>query len=117
MLILYRLPRDYSAALGQNPRHGHLGAPVPRIPKGPVRGSVVFLCIVINTLAIGLPLLVVAVLRLVVPLAAWRRATAPVLIRIAESWISVNTGLLAITQQIHWEVSGLEGLNRTAGTS
>ncbi len=70
-----------------------------------------FLLVVLNTLCIGLPLIVLALGRLLVPLAPWRRVSAGVLIRMAEGWISVNSRLLALTQQIRWEVSGLEGLD------
>jgi 1-acyl-sn-glycerol-3-phosphate acyltransferase len=84
---------------------------VPRLPKGPVRGSVVFLFIVTNTLVIGVPLLVLALARLAIPLAGWRRWTGRVLIRMAEGWVAANSVMLRITQPTVWDVRGLEGLN------
>jgi len=84
---------------------------VPRLPAGPVRGSVVFLLVVVNTLCIGLPLIVLALARLAVPLPFWRRWSGGVLIRMAEGWIAVNSRMLAATQRIDWDVRGLEGLS------
>ncbi len=83
---------------------------MPKIPRGPVRGSVVFLCVVLNTLAIGVPLVILALLRLVVPVAGWRRLTGVVLVRMAEGWIAVNTAMLRATQPTAWDVRGLDGL-------
>ena len=84
---------------------------MPRLPVGPVRGAVVFLLMVLNTLFIGVPLIVLALARLALPLSAWRRWSGGVLIRMAEGWVAVNSRMLALTQRIQWEVSGLEGLS------
>jgi 1-acyl-sn-glycerol-3-phosphate acyltransferase len=65
---------------------------------------------VLNTLLIGVPLIMLALLRLIVPAAGWRRLTGVVLIRMAEAWIAVNTAMLRATQRTIWDVRGLDGL-------
>jgi 1-acyl-sn-glycerol-3-phosphate acyltransferase len=66
---------------------------------------------VLNTLLHGTALLALALLK-VVPVEAWRRAVSLVLVRIAESWIAVNTRLIAWFTPTRWTVEGLEGLDR-----
>ena len=86
--------------------------PVPRLPAGPLRGAVTLLLIVLNTLVHGVPLVAIALLAFAIPVSRFRRAVRRVLTRIAERWIAVNTRLLGAMQQIRWDVSGLEGLDR-----
>jgi 1-acyl-sn-glycerol-3-phosphate acyltransferase len=69
------------------------------------------LLIVGNTLLHGLPLIVIAVLKLLIPWPAWRRLVSRLLTAIAESWIAVNTRLLARMQETRWQVRGLEGVS------
>ena len=38
-------------------------------------------------------------------------AIAPVLLWIAEAWISCNSGWMALTQRTSWDVAGIEGLD------
>ena len=83
-----------------------------RLPEGPVRGVVTFALIVLNTILCCTPLFIFALLKLVVPVPAWRRLVSRWLCVIAETWIAINTGILALTQRIRWEVHGLEGLSR-----
>ena len=47
-----------------------------------------------STFVHATPLLALAVLKLIVPVAAWRRSLSRVLIRFAESWIAVNSALI-----------------------
>jgi 1-acyl-sn-glycerol-3-phosphate acyltransferase len=84
---------------------------MPRLPKGPVRGLCLMTLFVLNTLAVGLPLIGVALLKLMVPVPAFRRTMSAVLIRMAETWVSINGTLIRATQRIEWQVRGLEGLS------
>jgi 1-acyl-sn-glycerol-3-phosphate acyltransferase len=86
---------------------------VPRLPAGPFRGAVMLLLIVTNTLVHGTPIILLAVVKLVIPWRAFRRAASRVLTAIAEDWIALNTLLLRRMQQTRWELHGLEGLNRS----
>lgn len=53
----------------------------------------------------------VALLKLL-PVPAWRVRLSRVLVGIAELWADCNRGILALTQNIRWDVAGLEGLER-----
>jgi 1-acyl-sn-glycerol-3-phosphate acyltransferase len=75
-------------------------------------GIVAAILLVLNTLFWVPILLLFAVLRLIIPISAVRLALAPVLLFIAEAWISCNSAWMAVTQRCTWDVSGLEGLDR-----
>ncbi|MBS0373034.1 MAG: acyltransferase [Proteobacteria bacterium] len=77
-----------------------------------MRGAVMFLAIVLNTIAHGLPLLALAVVKLALPWPAARRRLSVALTAIAERWVAVNGALIASLQSVRWEVRGLEGLDR-----
>ena len=86
--------------------------PAPPTAVRVVAGSVTFLLFVSNTLFWCALLYVVTLLKLLVPLAPWRRAASRVLVAIGESWIAVNTFFLRLTQPTRHDVRGLEGLRR-----
>ena len=88
--------------------------PSLRLPVGPVRGVVTFALLFIQTALCCIPIFVLALLKLLLPLPAVRRALSRGLTRIAETWIGINTQLFGRTQQIRWEVRGLEGLDPQA---
>ncbi len=91
--------------------------PAPPAPPAVVRavaGSFTFLLFVLNTLFWCTLLYVATALKLVVPLAGWRRATSRLLVAIGEAWIAVNTFCLRATQPTVHDVKGLEGLRRDA---
>jgi 1-acyl-sn-glycerol-3-phosphate acyltransferase len=85
---------------------------VPRLSAGPLRGAVMMLLIVTNTMVHGLPIVAIAIIKLAVPWPAFRRATGRVLTAIAEDWIAFNTLLLRRMQETRWDVHGLAGLRR-----
>ena len=58
------------------------------------------------------PLLVLALVKALVPVAAFRRAISGVLVALAESWIAVNGLLLRAFTRTQLEVEGREGLRR-----
>ena len=55
--------------------------------------------------------MIVAFLKLLVPLAGWRKLCTRVLNGMAASWISLNNLNIELTKKIKWEVQGLEGLS------
>ncbi len=83
-------------------------------PSRPILGAFSALLMVLNMLVWVPLLLVVAVVRLVIPIPAVRRALAPVLSGIAEAWAAGNSAGMALTQNTRWDVSGFEGLKRDA---
>jgi 1-acyl-sn-glycerol-3-phosphate acyltransferase len=66
--------------------------------------------IVLSTIAHTTPLLLVALLKWLLPIPSFRRACAGVLVRLAESWIAFNSGLVALFTRTSFEVRGLQGL-------
>jgi len=56
-------------------------------------------------------LLLFAILKLILPFQAVRLRIDPVLVAIAEAWISCNSGWMALTQRTAWDVEGIAGLD------
>ena len=56
-------------------------------------------------------LLVFALLKLILPFKAVRLRIDPVLVAIAEAWISCNSAWMALTQRTSWDVEGIAGLD------
>ena len=66
----------------------------------------------INTIFWSTPLLILAVIKVLLPIAPLRRALTRVIMAIGENWISVNSALLQRGASIDWQASGLENLRR-----
>ena len=79
--------------------------PVLRIPLA-------LLLLLLNIVLHVLPLIALALLKVVLPLGFVRRPLSRVLVLIAESWIGVNNFMFRLFTRIHWQVEGLEGLHR-----
>lgn len=86
--------------------------PAPSAAVRLVVGSVTFLLFATNTVVLCSVLYLVTLVKLVVPLAAWRRRVSQLLVAIGEAWIAVNTFCLRVTQPTVYDVRGLEGLHR-----
>jgi 1-acyl-sn-glycerol-3-phosphate acyltransferase len=56
-------------------------------------------------------LLAFAIVKLVLPFNTVRLWIDPILVAIAEMWISGNSGWMALTQRTEWDVQGIEGLD------
>ncbi len=56
-------------------------------------------------------LLLVSLVKLIIPVKAVRLLIDPVLLRIAENWISGNSAWMALTQRTQWDVQGIEALD------
>jgi len=76
----------------------------------PIRVPLVILLIVLSTIAHSTPLLVVALLKWLLPIRGFRLGCATVLVRLAESWIAVNSGLITLFTRTRFEIRGLESL-------
>ena len=77
-----------------------------------LRGVLVFAGFTVNTLFWFVPLLLLALLKLLVPIATFRTAVTRVLMAIGENWISVNTALLGTFGSIDWRLEGGDTLRR-----
>jgi len=78
----------------------------------PIRLPLVFLLVGLNVLVHATVLLSLALIKALVPIAAFRKAISRVLIVIAEQWIAVNGFLFGLLTRTRWIVEGAEGLNR-----
>src|SRR5690606_37691604 len=72
----------------------------------------ILLLIVLNTLLHCVPLFVVALVKAVLPFAPVRRACNPLLTGLAESWISVNSAMMAMFTGTRFSVEGQADLPR-----
>ncbi|MGC8121123.1 acyltransferase [Marinobacter sp. VGCF2001] len=78
----------------------------------PLKGALAVLLILLNTLAFLPPLLIVALAKLVVPLALFRKACTVVLNTIAWYWIGFNNTLVKLLHKVEWDVRGAEKLSK-----
>ena len=68
--------------------------------------------IAINTLVHATPLLVLAVVKLLIPIRAFRNAVSKLLVLIAENWIWVNSTVVTFIAGLSVQAEGLQGLQR-----
>lgn len=80
-----------------------------RLPRF-IRLPLVLLLVALNTLVHATPLLVVALVKALLPVAAARRALSRVLVGLAEGWVSMNSRLLDLFTPIRWRIEGVDGL-------
>ena len=79
-----------------------------------IRVPLVMLLLALNIVLHVLPLFALTLVKLVLPIPVVRQACSVALVRIAESWIAVNSRLFDVFTRIRWRVEGLQGL-RTDG--
>ena len=77
----------------------------------PLVGVIATLLMVLNALLWVPILLLVSLIKLIIPLKQVRLVVDPILLRIAEAWISGNSAWMALTQRTVWDVQGIEELN------
>lgn len=74
------------------------------------RGVVTISLMVLNVMAMVIPLFAAAILKFVVPVAAWRRLLSRVLTAIAEQWIAQNNLIFRVMHAMPVTVLGEDGL-------
>ena len=77
-----------------------------------LRGVLMFSGFTLNTLFWFIPILILAIVKLLIPVAAVRDALTRVLMVMGENWISVNTALLNGAGSIDWRLEGADALSR-----
>jgi 1-acyl-sn-glycerol-3-phosphate acyltransferase len=77
----------------------------------PLVGVIAFLLLVLNVFFWVPILLLFAIVRLVLPFKGVRLVIDPLLVAIAETWISGNSAWMALTQRTEWDVAGIAGLD------
>ncbi|MEO8670003.1 MAG: acyltransferase [Tahibacter sp.] len=79
---------------------------LPAIP----RAVLAFSLIAVNTIFHATPLLLLAVVKLILPVPRWRVGISRLLVRLAESWIDVNSRLIGSLTRTCVRIDGLDGL-------
>lgn len=77
-----------------------------------VQGMIVFGTCTISTVFWVMPLLVLAVLKLLIPLSGFRRVMTRWIMTIGEIWVGFNAAVFRLVNATQWDVRGLEGLQR-----
>jgi 1-acyl-sn-glycerol-3-phosphate acyltransferase len=77
---------------------------------GPLRGTLSLLLFTINTIFWTTAILLVALLKLLLPVSGWRRFCGRIQNGIGIIWISINNCNLYLTNKIRWDVRGVDGL-------
>jgi 1-acyl-sn-glycerol-3-phosphate acyltransferase len=75
-----------------------------------LRGIVVFGGFTVNTIAWFVPLLLLAILKLLLPIPVFRQAITRVLMTIGEAWVSVNWLIMRFAGSVTLQSRGTEGL-------
>jgi 1-acyl-sn-glycerol-3-phosphate acyltransferase len=79
---------------------------------GTLRGVLIILIIIINTLVCFPFLMSVALLKFIIPIPVLSAICTKIAIQIATFWIGVNSSLFTIFLKIDWHINGLEGLSK-----
>jgi 1-acyl-sn-glycerol-3-phosphate acyltransferase len=77
----------------------------------PLIGLIASLLLALNALFWVPILLLFAIVKLILPFRTVRLWIDPILVAIAEVWISGNSGWMALTQRTRWDVEGIAGLD------
>jgi 1-acyl-sn-glycerol-3-phosphate acyltransferase len=77
-----------------------------------LRGVAYFGFFTVNTIFWFVPILVLAIVKLLLPVAVIRRAITRTLMAIGENWVSINSWFMKTTRRVTIESHGLEGLHR-----
>jgi len=77
-----------------------------------LRGAITISLMTLNVIVCFVPILLLAIAKLLVPLPAWRVLMSRGLVGCAELWITFNKGILGLTQSIRWDVRGEGALRR-----
>lgn len=72
--------------------------------KKQLAGVLALLLMLIQTVIGMIPLMTIAVLKLLVPVKPFRRACTIAVMRIAETWAEINKGIFALLTSTQWEV-------------
>ncbi len=77
-----------------------------------IRGIVVFAALTLNTVFWFVPVLAMAILKLLVPFKGFRRAVTRALMWCGENWVAFNSAWFRVAASVNWEATGLDSLHR-----
>jgi 1-acyl-sn-glycerol-3-phosphate acyltransferase len=78
---------------------------------GPVQGVISLLALFVNTVFWSSLLFVATFFKFIVPVEPWRRLWGRFSNWVATKWVLVNNLSIRMTKSIHWDVSGISGLD------
>lgn len=79
---------------------------------GPLKGSLIIVLVLLNTL-FWMPILVIgALLKLAIPIPVIRKITTNASIACATNWVSINSFLFWLFHKIEWDISGTDNLKK-----
>ena len=81
------------------------------LPK-PLLGVLNSLLLAVNTVFWCVLLYIPGILKLIIPVRAWRVFCTRLIIWISQCWVACNSGWMRLTHRTTWDVSGVEGLSR-----
>ena len=81
--------------------------------RGPTLGIITITACVLNTLFWALPILLLAVFKLLIPLKSWRKNCTRLLNTMAGCWVGGNKVIQRVLHHVKWEVTGLENLPKS----
>lgn len=77
-----------------------------------LKGGLVFGGCAVNTIAIFLPLITLALFKFVIPVPAFRTLMTRWIMSLGEAWIGVNSRIFELANKTRWDVRGIESLDR-----
>ena len=77
---------------------------------GPVKGGVLAVLFLVNTVFWCCLLFVAAFFKLIIPIGEWRKFCNVILIGISTSWISCNNLFMGFMNKVNYEVNGIDNL-------
>ncbi len=103
-------PRTGTSAENHPPHNRLQFPPMLSFLRGPLLGVITIGLMVLNVVLIAIPLLTVALLK-VLPIPPLRRWLSRVLTKIAELWVDINAFIFRVTQDFEWKIEGTDGLD------
>ncbi|MCP3926369.1 MAG: acyltransferase [Desulfobacterales bacterium] len=79
---------------------------------GRLKGILAFFLIVINTIIIFIPIMIIAVFKLILPINIIRNLFSRILIVIANQWVRTNSYIFKFLHRINWDVKGIDALKK-----
>lgn len=77
-----------------------------------LKGTLSLLLIIANTVIIFIPLMLIALIKLIIPIEQIRNPLSKLLILIANQWVRMNAWNFKLFNRINWELTGLNELQR-----
>ncbi len=77
----------------------------------PVRGAVAISLYIVNTICCFTLMTPFIFLKVIIPHAATRNRLTIVLMKLGMGWVSINSLIMRLTQNIKWDVKGIEGFS------